>query len=95
MALRTMLPSKAKVGDTIHFAFPNKRPSGPPISAFEVTVNGKKIDRPEILSTKGLAGGSTVFVFKIVEPGIFQFQITPIIDGMKGEPRLNTLEVEP
>jgi hypothetical protein len=94
MALRTMLPSKAKVGDTIHFAFPNRRP-GPPISAFEVTVNGKQIDRPEMLSTKALSGGSTVFVFKIVEPGTFQFQITPIIDGMKGEPRLNTLEVEP
>jgi len=94
MALRIMLPSKAKVGDTIHFAFPHKRPAGPPISDFEVTVNGKKVDRPEILSTKALAGGATNFVFKIVEPGIYQFQITPIIDGTKGEPRLTTLEVE-
>ena len=94
MALRIMLPSKAKVGDTIHFVFPHKRPSGPPISAFEVTVNGKKIDQPEISSTRATGGGSTNFVFKILEPGTYHFQITPILDGTKGEPRLSTLEVE-
>jgi hypothetical protein len=94
MALRIMLPSKAKVGDTIHFAFPQKGLSGPPISGFEVTVNGKKIDSPEIVSTKALAGGSMNFVYKIHEAGIYQFQITPIVDGTKGAPRWNTLEVE-
>jgi hypothetical protein len=88
------LPSKAKVGDTLHFAFPHKRLSGPAISAFEVTVNGKRIDSPEILNTRALAGGSTNFVFKISEPGTYQFQITPIVEGTRGEPRLNTLEVE-
>ena|SRR5258708_6003195 len=94
MALRMMLPSKAKVGDTIHFVFPNPRPAGVKISAFEVTINGKKIDNPETVTTRVVGGGSTNFVFKVSASGTYQLEITPIIEGKRGEPRLNTLEVE-
>jgi hypothetical protein len=94
MALRIMLPSKAKVGDTIHFNFPNSRLPGMTISAFQVAINGKKIDEPEILTTRAAGGGSSNFVFKACEPGTYQFEITPIRGGEKGERRLNTLEVE-
>ena len=91
MSLRTMLASKAKVGDTIHFSFPNNSRSGKTISAFEVVINGKRIDKPELLTTRG---GPTNFVFTASAPGTYQFDITPIMQGEKGERRLNTLEVE-
>jgi hypothetical protein len=94
MALRIMLPSKAKVGDTIHFTFPNSRQPGMTITAFQVTINGKKIDKPEILTTRAPGGGSSSFVFKVTEPGIYQFEITPIIGEAKGVQRFNTLEVD-
>jgi hypothetical protein len=99
MALRTMLPSTAKVGDTIHFAFPHKPSSETSISAFEVTLNGRKIDNPETVITSGTRGTSWIggqaanFVFSVKEPGIYQFEIRPIIGGEKGQPRLNTVEV--
>jgi hypothetical protein len=90
-----MLPSLAKVGDTIHFSFPRDRLAGKPISAFEVVVNGKKIDQPEVLITRAGRGGteSANFVFNVTEPGVFQFEITPIAGGEKRPARLNTLEV--
>jgi hypothetical protein len=99
MALRTMLPSTAKVGDTIHFAFPHKPSSETSISAFEVTLNGRKIDNPETVITSGTRGTSWIggqaanFVFSVKEPGIYQFEIRPIIGREKGQPRLNTVEV--
>jgi hypothetical protein len=91
MAVRTMLPSKARVGDTIHFSFPNASLKGKRITAFEVIVNGKKVSNPEMKMT---SGGATSFVFQATTPGTYQFQITPLLDGQPGEPRLNTLEVE-
>jgi len=94
MALRIMLPSKAKVGDTIHFTFPNSRIAGMAISAFQVAINGKKIDKPEILTTRAAGGGSCNFVFRVNEPGIYQFEITPIVGEEKGVQRFNTLEVD-
>jgi hypothetical protein len=94
MALRIMLPSKARVGDTIHFSFPNGRLPGTTISSFQVAINGKQIDKPEILTTRATGGGSSSFVFKVNEPGTYQFEIIPIRGEEKGERRLNTLEVE-
>ena len=92
MALRVMLPSRAKVGDTIHFSFPN--PAGKVISAFDVTINGKRVKDPEIVTTRAPKGGTANFVFHVKEPGIYQFVIAPISDGgARGEPRMNTLEV--
>ena len=93
MALRTMLPSTAKVGDTIHFAFPHKRSSESTISGFEVAINGRKIDNPEIVMTRVPRGEAANFVFSVKEPGIYQFEVTPITAGPKSRPRLNTVEV--
>jgi hypothetical protein len=96
VALRTMLPSAARVGDTIHFAFPHNRLSGTPISGFQVTINGRKIAKPEIVMTSvKLGGGAANFVFRANEPGTYQFEIAPIVGGKKGHSRLNTLEVTP
>jgi hypothetical protein len=82
----------ARVGDTIHFAFPQSRLSR--ISGFEVTLNGRKVNTPEIVMTAMKAGeGAANFVFRASEPGIYQFKITPIVEGKKGHARLNTLEV--
>jgi hypothetical protein len=96
-----MLPSTAKVGDTLLFAFPHKRSSETSISAFEVTLNGRKIDNPEIVINSGTRGTSVSwtggqaanFVFSVKEPGIYQFEIRPIIGREKGQRRLNTVEV--
>jgi hypothetical protein len=89
-----MLPSRAAVGDTIHFTFP-KTP-GQVITGFQVTINGKKVRDPEMVIRRSKTGDAAVFVFQVTEPGIYQFVITPIIEGSeKGEPRLNTLEVPP
>ena len=94
MALRIMLPSTAKVGDTIHFAFSHNPFSGNQISAFEVTINGRKLDEPEVVMTKPKVGGATAnFVFRATEAGTYHFEITPIVGGKRGQPRLNTLEV--
>ena len=93
MALRTMLPSKAKVGDTIHFSFPHVRYKGKSITAFQVIINGNKISNPEMVSTRA-SGGATSFVFKAATPGTHHFEITALIDGQECERRLNTLEVE-
>jgi hypothetical protein len=41
-----------------------------------------------------MGGGTTNFVFQATTPGTYQFEITPLIDGQRGEPRLHTLEVE-
>jgi hypothetical protein len=91
-----MLPSTARVGDTIHFAFPHNRLSGSPISGFEVIINGTKIENPEVVMTRvAVGGGAANFVFRANEPGIYQFEITPIVAGKKGQPRFNTLEVTP
>ena len=94
MAVRTMLPSKARVGDTIHFSFPQATLKGTRITAFEVLVNGKKVGNPEMKITSGMGGGTTSFVFQATTPGTYQFEITPLIEGQHGEPRLHTLEVE-
>src|SRR5262249_25168607 len=94
MALRIMLPTRAKVGDTIHFSFPNS--PGKLISAFEVTINGKYVKDPQIVTTRASNGGTANFVFHVKEPGIYHFEIAPISDGgVRGEPRMNTLEVPP
>ncbi len=94
MALRIMLPSTAKVGDTIHFAFPHSPFSGKKITGFDVKVNGRKVDNPEVVMTKPkVGGGAANFVFRANEPGIYQFEITPILEGEKGHARFNTLEV--
>jgi hypothetical protein len=94
MALRIMLPSKARVGDTIHFAFPNV--PGKVINAFHVKINGKSVTEPATIMTRAKGGGAANFVFKVTDPGTYQFEITPIGPaGEKGEPRLNTLEVTP
>ncbi len=91
MSLRIMLPSKAKVGDTIHFAFPKS--GGKAVSGFEVTINGRRVKEPEILRNRGQPADA-IFVFRVEEPGIYQFAITPISqEGERGEPRMNTLEV--
>ena len=94
MAVRTILPSKARVGDTIHFSFPHANRKGKTIRAFEVIVNGKRIANPEMKRTSNMTGGATSFVFQATAPGTYHFDITPIIDGERGERRLNTLEVE-
>ena len=92
MSLRIMLPSKAKVGDTIHFHFP-KSPDID-ISSFEVTINGQRISDPEVLASRAKSKEATIFVYRVAQPGIYQFRITPIGQkGERGEPRLNTLEV--
>jgi hypothetical protein len=88
-----MLPSTAKVGDTIHFAFPHKRSSETTISGFEVAINGRKVANPEMVMTRALGGEAANFVFSVKEPGIYQFEVTPIAGGTKGQPRLNTVEV--
>ena len=93
MALRIMFPSTAKVGDTIHFAFPSNRFSGTAISRFDVTINGRKITKPEIVMTTAIKGGAANFVFRAIEPGTYQFAVTPVVGGKKGQPRLNTLKV--
>lgn len=92
MSLRTMLPSRAKVGDTIHFAFLNV--GGKTITGFQVTINGESVSEPETALTHALEGGAANFVFRVKEPGTYQFVITPISEaGEHGQPRLNTLEV--
>jgi hypothetical protein len=92
MSIRTMLPSKARVGDTIHFAFPNS--PGQKISGFEVTINGQQMPEPEVLASRANSKDATIFVYRVMQPGIYQFRITPIgQDGGRGDPRLNTLEV--
>jgi hypothetical protein len=88
-----MLPSTAKVGDTIHFAFPHKRSSETSISGFEVAINGRKIDNPEIVMTRVPRGEAANFVFSVKELGVYQFEVTPITAGEKSRPRLNTVEV--
>jgi len=91
-----MLPSAARVGDTIHFVFPHAGFSRTPISGFEVTINGRKIAKPEIVMTGAKPGGGAAnFVFRANEPGTYQFEITPIVGGKKGHSRFNTLEVTP
>jgi hypothetical protein len=94
MALRTMFPSKAKVGDTIHFSFPHDRFKGEIITAFDVVINGKKVADPELVKANAKGKGSTSFIFKADSPGIYHFEIVPITGGERGERRLNTLEVE-
>jgi hypothetical protein len=92
MALRIMLPSRAKVGDTVHFSFPHS--PGKLISAFDVTINGKRVKDPEIVTNRAQNGGTANFVFHVREPGIYHFEIAPITEGGgRGEPRMNTLEV--
>src|SRR5262245_8389743 len=92
MSLRIMLPSRAKVGDTIHFAFPNV--PGRVISGFEVTINGARITEPTVLKTRTPKGGTANFVFKVEEAGTYHFEVIPIDEaGQRSEPRLNTLEV--
>jgi len=59
-----MLPSKARVGDTIHFSFPHANCKGKTITAFEVIVNGKRIANPEKKMTSAVTGGATSFVFQ-------------------------------
>src|SRR5262245_29014580 len=94
MALRIMLPSRAEVGDKVHFSFPNA--PGKVISGFEVTINGKRVADPEIVKSGARDTGTANFVFHVKEPGIYHFEIAPIINGgARGEPRLNTLEVRP
>jgi hypothetical protein len=56
-----MLPSKARVGDTIHFSFPHASLKGKRITALEVFVNGKKVGNPEMKTTSGMGGGATNF----------------------------------
>jgi hypothetical protein len=53
MALRTMFPSKARVGDTVHFSFAHDRFKGQIITAFDVVINGNKIADPELVKTNG------------------------------------------
>ena len=90
MALRIMLPSKAIVGDIIHFSFA-ARP-GQTISGFEVVINGKKVCNAEF--TLNRAKGGANYIYNVTAPGIYQFQITPVgASGEREEPRLNTLEV--
>jgi hypothetical protein len=89
-----MLPSRARVGDTIHFSFPHPNLKGKRITAFEVIINGEKISNPEMKMTGAISGGATSYVFQAISAGIFQFEITPLLDGERGETRLNTLEVE-
>jgi hypothetical protein len=89
-----MLPSKARVGDTIHFSFPHANVPGKRITAFEVIVNGKKIQNPEIKLASAKGGSATSFVFQATAAGTHHFEITPLIDGQRGERRLNTLEIE-
>jgi hypothetical protein len=93
MALRTMLPSTAKVGDTIHFAFPQKRSSESSISGFDVAINGRRIAKPEFAITRSGHGEAANFVFSVKEPGTYQFEVTPITGGENRRPRLNTVEV--
>jgi hypothetical protein len=57
-----MLPSTAKVGDTIHFAFPHKRSPETSISGFEVAINGRKTEKPEIEMTRATRGEAANFV---------------------------------
>jgi hypothetical protein len=90
-----MLPSTAKVGDTIHFAFPCNRTQRAAISGFEVTINGRRVVKPEILMTTGHGGQAANFVYYAKEPGVYQFEVTPIGGDEKGQPRRNTLEVTP
>ena len=94
MAVRTMLPSKARVGDTIHFSFPHANWKGKTITGFDVIVNGKRISNPEMKMTSAKTGSATSFVFQATTPGTYHFDVTPIIDGQPGERRLNTLEIE-
>jgi hypothetical protein len=96
MSLRTMLPSHARVGDTIHFCFPDNRSPKTSISGFEVTINGKAIDNPEIMKSRaGGQGrtGATNLVFMATEPGTYHFEITPLVGNQKQDRRLNSLEV--
>jgi len=67
---------------------------GKRITAFEVLVNGKKVGDPEMKTTSGMGGGASNFVFQATTLGTYQFEIVPLIDGQRGEPRLHTLEVE-
>src|SRR5262249_11034968 len=91
MALRIMLPSKAKVGDIIHFSFTVE--PGQTISGFEVRINGQKAHDAEVTLNRGKGGGAK-YIYNVTAPGIYQFQITPIGPaGERGEPRWNTLEV--
>ena len=90
MALRIMLPSKAKVGDTMHFSFASR--PGQTISGFEVVINGQKVRNAEFTRNRGKGGAN--YIYNVTAPGIYQFQITPIgPSGERDEPRLNTLEV--
>ena len=92
MSLRIMLPSKPRVGDTIHFAFPNSR--NKIITAFEVTINGKKVENPAIVTNRAPNAGTSNYVHKVQNPGHYHFIITPVLEsGERGEPRFNTLEV--
>jgi hypothetical protein len=64
------------------------------ITAFEVTINGKRVENPAIATNRAPNGGTSNFVYKVQEPGHYHFIITPIMEsGEKGEPRFNTLEV--
>lgn len=87
-----MLPSKAKVGDVVHFAFPPV--GGKAVTGFEVTINGRKVDNPQMLTQRAPGGSIANFVYHVRQPGTFHVSITPIgPDGDKWERRLHTLEV--
>ena len=76
MAIRTMLPSKARVGDTVHFSFPfTNLKGGKRITGFEVFVNGKKISNPEMKMTGAMSGGATSFVFQATTAGTFSSRL--------------------
>jgi hypothetical protein len=47
---------QARVGDTIHFSFPHASLKGKRITAFEVLVNGNKVENPEMKMTSGMGG---------------------------------------
>lgn len=87
-----MLPSKAKVGDTVHFAFPAV--AGKAATAFEVTINGRRVDEPQLVTQRAPGGNVANFVYHVREPGTFHISITPLgPNGDRWERRLHTLEV--
>jgi len=92
MSLRVMLPSKARVGDTVQFTFPNGQ--GKLISGFDVVINGEKIGDAKFTMTRSKGAHGANYIYNVTEPGIYQFEITPINpSGDRGQSRFNTLEV--
>ena len=93
MSLRVMLPSKAKVGDTVQFAFPNGQ--GKSISGFDVVINGEKISDATFTTSRSKGAHGANYIYNVTKPGTYQFEITPIDPaGDRGESRFNTLEVD-